>query len=199
MSIENTVNNTLDFVSDNLTIGIPLFTIKEESNYLRQKDKAKFSSPKEEWMWASSQEKVCSKCHIEKKLCHFNGNTSGTDAFDKEGYRLRRPECSDCTKKVGYGKQESVKLAKSLGIPYKAPEGTKCARCCREPSKGNGLVFDHDHEKNVFRGYLCNSCNRSIGVLGDDIEGAILTLNYLLKQNPVIIKQNSDGQIFIEK
>ena len=159
----------------------PLFTEKEKENYSRQKDKCFFKTPKDEFLWSKKQNKTCSKCQKVKLLIDFNGNTSGTDAFDKDGYRLRRPECNECTKKVSKGKQEAKKAAKKLGIPYIPPEGTLCAVCNKPPSKGNGLVFDHSHDLNTFRGYCCNSCNRSIGVLGDNVDGLLKALNYLLK------------------
>jgi hypothetical protein len=173
----------------------PKFTAKEIENYVRQKDKCVFKTPMEEYLWAKTQNKTCSKCSEEKKLCDFNGNTSGTDAFDKNGYRLRRPECNECTKSVSKGKSEAKKRAKELGIPYVPPEGTVCAICNKPPSKGNCLVFDHCHKKNIFRGYCCNSCNRSVGVLGDDVDGILRVLNYLLKNEDYKIIQNEDGTL----
>ena len=93
----------------------PTFTKKEIENYERQKEKSIFKSPTEEYLWAKTQKKTCSKCLIEKKLCDFNGNTSGTDAFDKNGYRLRRPECKECTKYSNKGKTEAKKKSKRIG------------------------------------------------------------------------------------
>jgi hypothetical protein len=178
-------------------IKIPAFSEKERNNYIRQKDNAHFSSPEEEYVWAETQFKTCTKCGIHKSLNCYNGNTSGRDAFDKSGYRLRRPECEDCTKKASQGKTEAQQIAKKEGIPFKAPEGTTCEICKKAATKGNGLVFDHCHKKNVFRGYVCNSCNRSLGVLGDDIQGLIIAMNYLLKSEPTKIIQDEDGQLKI--
>jgi hypothetical protein len=43
---------------------------------------------------------ICSKCDIEFNLTYYYGfNTSGSDPFDKDGFRLRRPDCIDCTRK----------------------------------------------------------------------------------------------------
>ena len=173
----------------------PTFTKKELENYERQKDKCIFKTPKEEYLWAITQKKTCSKCNLEKKLSDFNGNTSGTDAFDKNGYRLRRPECNECTKNVNRGKTEAKKKAKELGIPYTAPEGTLCAVCNKPSTVGNGMVFDHCHLNNIFRGYCCNSCNRSIGVLGDNVDGLLKALNYLLKTEKCTIIQNEEGEL----
>ena len=128
-----------------------------------------------------NKEKKCPKCDIVKPLSSYLGNTSGKDPFDKDGYRLRRPECYKCTKKINEEKNEAKKLAEEIGISYKAPEGTKCAVCDCLPSRGNKIVFDHDHVKKVFRGYCCNSCNRSMGVLGDNTRSLLKVIKYLNK------------------
>ena len=175
----------------------PGCTEKEKQNYTRQKEKSHFTSPEEEYMWANNQIKKCSKCGEDKKLTEFSGNTSGTDAFDRSGYRLRRPECSECTKKVSQGKIAAKIIAKTNNISYKAPEGTTCAICKKLPVKGNELVFDHCHKTEKFRGYCCNSCNRSMGVLGDDVEGMMNVINYLLKSEPRQICQNEDGSLML--
>lgn len=184
--------DTIDTIDNDKDIS---FTDKEIENYKRQKEKCIFKTPKDEYLWAKEQNKTCSKCLKEKKLCDFNGNTSGTDAFDKSGYRLRRPECIECTKLISKGKSEAKKKAKELGISYIAPEGTLCGICNKPESKGNCIVFDHCHKKNIFRGYCCNSCNRSLGVLGDDIDGILRVLNYLLKNEECNIIQNENGEV----
>ena len=167
-------------------------TDNERHKYTIQKEKSKFNSPEEEYEWAKSITKTCSKCDINKILLDFKGNTSGTDAFDKDGYRLRRPECYDCTKLVAKGKQEATKIAKQMGIKLKAPEGELCSICNKLGKKGDMLVFDHCHIRNIFRGYCHNSCNRSLGVLGDDIDGMLRAINYLMKTEPCKLLQNDD-------
>ena len=147
------------------------FTDKELKNYTRQHEQCKFKHPSDEYEWAQTQDKKCSKCKIIKKLSLFNGNCSGRDAFDKQGYRLRRPECGECTKSATRGKSHAIKKAKELGVQYVAPKGTLCGICNNPASIGNGIVFDHCHKTQTFRGYCCNSCNRSVGVLGDTAVG----------------------------
>tara|TARA_R100000781_G_C4057622_1_gene119906 strand:- start:307 stop:822 length:516 start_codon:yes stop_codon:yes gene_type:complete len=39
--------------------------------------------------------------------------------------------------------------------------------------------FDHDHKTGEFRGWLCNSCNISLGMLGDSLESAKRIVKYL--------------------
>jgi hypothetical protein len=177
--------------SDLSNIRIPTNDRKEvtkEDNYTRYKFKAKFSSAEEEENYAKTVQKKCKKCGKTKYLNEFNGNTSGTDPFDKQGYRLRRPECKDCTKEATAGKALAKKIAKEEDIPYKAPPGSKCPICDKEET----LVFDHCHIRKKFRGYLCNSCNRSLGVHGDSVERLLKTLNYLNVSEKKTIIQTSD-------
>jgi len=181
-----------------LVIHKPKITKNEHNLYIKQKYKAKFDTAEEEYEYASNSEKRCSKCESMKKLNEYSGNTSGCDAFDKEGYRLRRPECKDCSKKANKGKNDAIKLAELIGIPYKAPEGTKCSLCEKLPKKGDGLVFDHCHKTNTFRGYLHNSCNRSLGVLGDNVHGLIRAVNFLQKYEKKNITQDKGHLEIIE-
>lgn len=173
------------------------FTEKEKRRYILQANKAKFKSPLYEYKWSINNFKVCSKCNSKKNLTLFNNNTSSNDGFDKDGYRLKRSECKECTNKISRGKRIAKKLAKEEGIFYKPPIGTKCEICNKPGTKNNKIVFDHCHETNTFRGYCCNSCNRSIGILGDNINGIINVFNYLNKNEKIIIKQK-DFNIFID-
>lgn len=175
------------------------FTKKENENYIRQQNKCKFSNPKDEYIWSSIQYKICSKCNHNKQLIRFKGNTSGTDAFDKNGYRLRRPECNECMKKIYSGKCLAQKKAKEMNIPCKAPDGILCAICGNPPTARNSLVFDHCHKTQIFRGYCCNACNRSLGVFGDDLSGILRVVNYLLQNNKQTIIQNENGLLEIAK
>jgi hypothetical protein len=173
-----------------------IFTKKEIENYNRQKEKTYFKNPQSEYLWSKTQNKTCNKCLKEQPLCNFNGNTSGTDAFDKNGFRLRRPECKICSKNIYNGKMEAKKNAKKLGISYKASKETLCGICNKNGSIRNGIVFDHCHKNNKFRGYCCNSCNRSIGVLGDDVDGLLKAINYLLQTEKCCnIIQNENGKL----
>jgi hypothetical protein len=137
----------------------------------------KFKAADEERAWARTQTKCCIKCKEMLPLSYFGGNTSSSDHFDKDGRRLRRGDCTKCNKVQNSGKAQAMKVAKALGMSPKAPTDASCAHC----GKKETLVFDHDHTTNTFRGWLCNSCNRSVGVLGDDVQGVIKMLNYLNK------------------
>ncbi len=51
--------------------------------------------------------------------------------------------------------------------------------CCQVCGKTEELCYDHCHDTMQFRGVLCRGCNRSIGQLGDTVEGLERALAYL--------------------
>ena len=117
----------------------------------------------------------CSKCGKVLPLTeeHFGRNQSTNTGGDK----YFRPECKECTKEAGQGKNKAYKLA---GKPERPLLGTPCYNCGRTDRK---LVFDHDHETLEHRGWICDNCNRSIGMLGDTIESLECAIKYLKEGN----------------
>lgn len=132
------------------------------------------SSAEDERDWARGVMQECRDCKLNLARSCFGYNTSGSWPFDRDGYPLRRPECLACNKKAGITKKLAVTDAKKKGLPTKAPPGTSCELCF----KTGGIVFDHSHSLCRFRGWLCNSCNRSLGVLGDEPEKIIKAVEY---------------------
>jgi hypothetical protein len=170
-------------------------TANERKKYVMSTKHHRFPSAEAERDWARTQFKPCTKCHASLPLSYFNGNTSGADPFDKTGLRLRRPECRACTTKVSGGKAAAAQAAKRLGMPTKAPAGTRCELCSSDVS----LVFDHDHTTDRFRGWLCNSCNRSIGVLGDNVAELVKAINYLNRAEKRTLRVNpTTGELVVE-
>lgn len=105
----------------------------------------------------------CSKCGNTHPLTeeYFAKNQSTNTGGDK----YFRPECKNCSKKESKGKHTAYRNA---GKPTRPELGTPCQNCGRTDRK---LVFDHCHDTLDFRGWLCDNCNRSIGMLGDDVIG----------------------------
>ena len=134
-----------------------------------------------------SQTRKCSKCGAVKPLNaqYFNRNQSTNTG----GNKYFRPECKVCTTSEHKGKNLAVKMfMESNNIKtqreYRAakpPLGTPCDNCGRTDKK---LVFDHCHSTYAHRGWLCDNCNRSIGMLGDTIEGLERALKYLKSTTP---------------
>ena len=56
---------------------------------------------------------------------------------------------------------------------------TSCEIC----GKTEELCYDHCHKTMEFRGVLCRACNRSLGQLGDNLEGIKKVLDYLERKH----------------
>ena len=57
------------------------------------------------------------------------------------------------------------------GIEPSRPCPDNCESCKRPfgaPMSGSGPCFDHDHNTNIFRGWLCRRCNLILGSAQDD-------------------------------
>ncbi len=119
--------------------------------------------------------RICSKCGKSLPLTeeHFIKNQSTNTG----GNKYFRPECKSCTSHASKGKNNAYKLA---GKPSTPILGTPCDNCGRTERE---LVFDHDHLTLKHRGWLCDNCNRAIGMLGDDIESLQRAINYLKRNS----------------
>ena len=67
--------------------------------------------------------------------------------------------------------------ARNTPLPTR-PMPNNCEICGREPGE-RSLHLDHDHETKKFRGWLCQQCNRGIGLLGDNLESLMRVVLYL--------------------
>lgn len=132
-------------------------------------------------------EKKCSSCKVCKGVEEFQKNSSRPDGL--------RSSCKVCTSKRW--KHYYAKNKDKLNVNRKAlhryyrygitqeeydnlveRQDGLCACCGRKPDT---LHLDHSHETGVVRGLLCPSCNMALGMLGDDIEGVMNALWYLLQ------------------
>jgi hypothetical protein len=136
-------------------------TSNEENHYIKYSGVPKFKSAQEEFEWAETQTKCCNKCKEEKPLTCFGFSTSGRFPFNKNGIRYRRGDCLDCRTKLNNGKRRAEEIAERAGMSIKPTENDKCEFC----GSHEKLVFDHDHKKETFRGWLCDPCNRAYGTL----------------------------------
>ena len=57
-------------------------------------------------------------------------------------------------------------------------QGHVCA-ICGKIDKVRRLSVDHDHVTGKVRGLLCGGCNKSIGHLGDSVEGLMRAVKYI--------------------
>ena len=81
--------------------------------------------------------------------------------------------CRPCDKK-------QTQIANELKTKYMHLKGSCCEICEKQTED---LVLDHDHSSGIFRGWLCQTCNTSLGKLGDSIEAIEKVYNYLKKSN----------------
>jgi len=172
------------------------YHINETKKYNEHNKKTVHRGPEEEWYKRLTKEhKKCSKCKKYKLIMNYAFNCSGNCHFDKNGYRHTRPECKDCNKKEQMTCKLAMKKSKEKGEPVIPPLDTLCELCGTQ----NNIVYDHDHEICEFRGWLCDPCNRGLGQCGDNIDGLIKRLNYLLlkknKENLPIINQDSHTRL----
>jgi|LWDU01.1.fsa_nt_gi hypothetical protein len=146
-----------------------------------------------------TKQKICSKCDKVLPLKEFARNQSTNTG----GNKYRRPECRKCQRGANQGKRKAVKLyeekmgkkIKDLRPDYgyqeefrKTIDGYPCD-CCGKTRYPKKIVFDHCHETNEFRGWICDGCNRSIGVLGDTAENIMKTFMYIAKTSGLTKKQ----------
>ena len=124
-------------------------------------------------------EKACTKCGEVKPITEFAKNQSTNTGGDV----YFRPECKACTKKEGLGKRLAYKMAGKPSVPE---VGTCCDRCgeaplppTKEGAKPKKLVFDHGHVSLRHRGWLCDNCNRAMGMLDDDERGQLVSALYI--------------------
>ncbi len=117
--------------------------------------------------------KVCKKCNILKPISSFRLYRRATG--DRNS---RDSKCKDCSRHAN-------EVIKKLRAISPTPEGH--CECCHV--KTDKLVLDHCHDTEVFRGWLCPTCNLGIGVLGDTLEGINNALNYLNKTHKEIINK----------
>lgn len=153
----------------------PAVTNKINSHYI---DDTKYGTPRfgscqEEVEWSRTQDKKCMRCESSKPLSCFPFNTVGTAAFRYGGVHYRRGDCNTCCKQTRKETSKARKNARST----KAPKDTPCEIC----NNVRPLVWDHDHDSLEFRGWICEPCNRGLGLLGDTVEKVNRALAYLKK------------------
>lgn len=119
--------------------------------------------------------RTCSKCGKTFPLTidFFAKNQSTNTGGDK----YFRPECKACTSKASRDIAEAKRRA---GNPAPPGLGEPCHMCGRTDRK---LLFDHDHDTLRHRGWLCDNCNRSLGMLGDSVWHLERAIRYIEEGN----------------
>jgi hypothetical protein len=84
-------------------------------------------------------------------------------------------------KRARMGEAYLINARLRAGLPTPTRTAPALCECCGGPPRGKHkrLVLDHCHLTGIFRGWLCDLCNRGIGMLGDLPVGARNAVNYL--------------------
>ena len=70
---------------------------------------------------------------------------------------------------------------KRRGLPEPTrPRPNRCELCNGLPNGRGNLHLDHDHETGAFRGWICSTCNTGLGKLGDNLQGLLRAMDYIL-------------------
>lgn len=129
----------------------------------------------------------CAKCCVFKDNAEFFRNRTQSSGH--------HPYCKSCTKEYDAQRYPNGKpgkrkryFRKTYGLSLEeldkmsAAQDGKCAICAKTPSL---LVVDHDHSTGAVRGLLCHQCNRTLGLLGEDIECLLAMIEYLRQHQEV--------------
>ena len=96
--------------------------------------------------------KTCNTCNEEKVFTEFYKHPNMKDGYFNV--------CKGC-----YSSRENVKNRLKIGFATLKPDHCECCG-----SLDVKLQLDHCHETNMFRGFICRSCNKTIGNYGDTYE-----------------------------
>lgn len=95
--------------------------------------------------------------------------------------------------RIAYRKNKS-KTDKKIYQRYKEslakrPKPNIC-ECCNEAR--SKIVFDHCHQQGHFRGWICDRCNRALGLIEDNLKIANCLINYLQKDALLSSQEKAD-------
>ncbi len=112
-------------------------------------------------------EKQCTSCGQWKQLTKKNFETRRSSV---EGKACNlRSQCNDCRSK------ERKAIAKARKSENPPKDDQPCPIC----KSTVPLVLDHDHKTGKFRGWICDSCNKMLGMAKDNPDILIAGAKYL--------------------
>lgn len=113
----------------------------------------------------------------------------GLETFDKKGLSLfatdkgmkhnRANTCKECDKERA--KKSYIKRDYNVTVE-EYTEAMNTSVTCEICGFGDNLHYDHNHETSSFRGVLCGSCNRGLGLFKDSPTLLTRATNYLLER-----------------
>lgn len=136
--------------------------------------------------------KGCSRCGRDLPLGEFYESSTSPDG--------RRAACKPCTRAasaVRYARNREAarnrrylaryKLTAKEVDEFRAAQEYRCATCgVHEDELGEVLKVDHCHLTDIFRGMLCDNCNKSLGFFRDSITTLRAFIGYLERAHELI-------------
>jgi len=138
--------------------------------------------------------KRCSHCEQEKPLEGFSRNKSTPDGLSaqckecaRQYYRANRTQIRQVRLTwqrnnrdvIRHHREKKRLLSPEQFVAALEKQGGVCAICRKPPTQDRLLCIDHNHQTGRVRGLLCGSCNRAIGLLGDDLVQVLAAAEYL--------------------
>lgn len=146
--------------------------------------------------------KYCPKCKLTKGRFEFYVRNASPDkmggtckACDDQRHRdfiaQNRELVREKRKDYRRRNKKHIQMVKRLsrfGMPIieqvalLKKQRNRCAICYTHSSKlWRHLALDHDHKNGINRGFLCDTCNRSLGLLKDSVDILKSAIKYLRK------------------
>ena len=123
--------------------------------------------------------KRCPRCGRTKRVALFYSNAAQRDGLSTQ--------CKSCMKRYKRDSYDADRRRwwrlRAYGVDDAwvaatlAKQHHQCAVCLAP----DPVCVDHDHETGVARGMLCQTCNRAIGLLHDDIDTLVRAQEYLCR------------------
>jgi hypothetical protein len=132
--------------------------------------------------------KRCPKCGKTKDRAEFSKDRTRKDglqaickecrvAYDKTEAARAYQRCSNLKRKYGLTEEGFQAILDS--------QDGRCACCGTDSPGGRGTWHvDHCHETGKIRGLLCSHCNTGAGKFGDNLEGALQHVDYMIRTCP---------------
>ena len=135
--------------------------------------------------------KKCRDCGEEKPLDEFYNDKQtkdGKHSYCKPCHSARRRAWDRANPEKAAENKRRNNLKREYDITLEqfdemlAEQGGCCAACgTTEPGGSGTFHVDHCHDSGEVRGLLCHNCNRGLGFLGDDLDGVMNMVYYLLQ------------------
>jgi len=126
--------------------------------------------------------KTCPRCKITKPFEEYHKNKK-----TKDGYKYT---CKKCLNEEYLASPIAKEFARERWLKFKYNIDSKqydllyenqkgCCAICEKPTPKGVLNVDHCHTTSEVRGLLCKTCNRAIGMIGENVGILSNAIKYL--------------------